>query len=75
MDTSVIERVIEQLKGLPHELQCRVLEFTRTLVVSTPRGVAGQHLMQFAGALSPEDAQLMRTAIEQGCEQVDPNEW
>ena len=75
MDTPVIERVIEQLKVLPHELQWRVLEFTRALALSTPHGVPGRHLLRFAGAVSPEDAQLMRAAIEQGCERVDPNEW
>ena len=75
MDTPVIEKVIEQLKGLPHELQWRVLEFTRALALSAPRGVPGRHLLQFVGAVSPEDAQLMSAAIEKGCEQVDPNEW
>jgi hypothetical protein len=35
------------------------------------RGVAGQQLLHFAGSISPEDAKLMREAIEQGCEQVD----
>ena len=75
MDTPIIDKVIEQLKALPHELQWRVLEFTRALTLSTPRGVSGQHLLRFAGAISPNDAQLMREAIEQGCEQVDTNEW
>jgi hypothetical protein len=75
MDTPIIDKVIEQLKTLPHELQWRVLEFTRALTLSTPRGVPGQQLLRFAGILSPDDARLMREAIEQGCEQVDANEW
>lgn len=75
MDTPIIDKVIEQLKVLPHELQWRVLEFTRALSKSTPRGVPGRQLLRFAGTVSSDDAQLMRQAIEQGCEQIDTNEW
>lgn len=75
MDTPIIDKVIEQLRDLPQELQWRVLEFTRALAISSPRGVPGGQLLSFAGAISPDDVQLMREAIEQGCEQVDANEW
>ena len=75
MDTPIVDKVIEQLKSLPHDLQWRVLEFTRALAQSTPRGVPGQQLLRFAGTITPHDAQLMCEAIEQGCEQIDANEW
>ena len=75
MHTSIVEKVIEQLKFLPQELQWRVLEFTRTLATSNPHGVAGVQLLRFAGAISMSDIQVMRDTIEQGCEQVDTNEW
>jgi hypothetical protein len=75
MDTPIVDKVIEQLKALPQELQWRVLEFTRALAQSTPRGVPGRQLLHLAGTISPEDAELMRDAIERGCEQVDANEW
>ena len=75
MDTPIVDKVIEQLKSLPHDLQWRVLEFTRALAQSSPRGVPGQQLLRFAGTITPHDAQLMREAIEQGCEQIDANEW
>lgn len=29
----------------------------------------------FAGILSKEDADLMNTAIEEGCEQINPDDW
>jgi len=38
MDTSIVDKVVEQLKALPSELQWRVLEFTRALSLSAPRG-------------------------------------
>jgi len=75
MNISIVDRVIEQLKSLPQELQWRVLEFARALAVSTPRGVAGKQLLRFAGVLSADEAEAMKTAIEQQCEQVDTNEW
>ncbi len=75
MDTGIAEKVIEQLRTLPYELQCRVLEFARALVLSRPHGVPGQELLRFAGTIPPSDAQVMREAIEQGCERVDSDEW
>jgi hypothetical protein len=75
MDISIVEKVVEQLKALPQELQWRVLEFTRALTVSAPHGVAGVQLLQFAGTIPLDDIKVMRQAIEQGCEQVDANEW
>jgi hypothetical protein len=75
MDTQLVEKVVENLKSLPQELQWRVLEFTRALALSTPRGISGQQMLRFAGALPPEDVQLIREAIEKGCEQVNANEW
>lgn len=40
-----------------------------------PPGVPGRELLDLAGTLSDEDARQMLEAIEEGCEQVDPNEW
>jgi hypothetical protein len=61
-----MDKVIEQLKVLPQELQWRVFEFTRALAVSIPHGVPGQQLLRFAGVIPLDDLQLMRLAIEQG---------
>lgn len=75
MNTALVENVVEYLKDLPYELQWRVLEFTRALALSIPRGVPGRQLLRFAGAIPLADVGLIRQAIEQGCEQVDTNEW
>ncbi|RME75129.1 MAG: hypothetical protein D6784_08575 [Chloroflexi bacterium] len=75
MSTMVIDEILEQLKSLPYELQWRVLEFTRALALSVPRGVLGHRLLRFAGTIPLDDVQRMHQAIEQGCEQVDVNEW
>lgn len=75
MDISILNRVIEQLKVMPQDLQWRVLEFARALAGSTIQGVPGRQLLRFAGAIPPDDIQLMREAIERDCEQVDIDEW
>jgi len=75
VNTLVVDKVVEQLKALPYELQWRVLEFTHALAISVPHGVPGRQLLRFAGVILLDDLQLMRQAIEQGCEQVDLNEW
>ena len=68
MNTPVADKVIEQLKTLPNDLQWRVLEFTRALATSAPHGVPGKQLLRFAGTIPVNDLQLMRQAIERGCE-------
>ncbi|NET59917.1 MAG: hypothetical protein F6K47_28340 [Symploca sp. SIO2E6] len=75
MSTPIIDEVIEQLRAMPQDLQWQVLEFARTLVKVEVRGTPGTQLLPFAGSIPPDDLQLMREAIEQGCEQVDINEW
>jgi len=75
MSTPIVSEVIEQMEGLPYEMQRRVLEFTRALALSAPRGVAGSQILCFAGAITADDLDRMRDAIEQGCEQVDIDEW
>ncbi|MFN3762478.1 MAG: hypothetical protein ACK4WK_04660 [Anaerolineae bacterium] len=75
MNTVLMEKVAEYLKELPYELQWQVLEFTRALTLSVPRGVPGRQLLRFAGAIPLDDIELIRQAIEHSCERVDVNEW
>jgi hypothetical protein len=70
--TTIEERLATQIEN---DLQYRVLEFAQTLVGSQIHGIPGKQLLNFAGTISPTDIQLMREAIEQGCEQVDIDEW
>lgn len=77
MNTSIIEKVVKELKTLPQPLQWKVLNFARTLVQghSKIKGVSGQEILRFAGVISSDDLQLMKEAIEQDCQKVDLNEW
>ncbi|MBD2354415.1 hypothetical protein H6G41_07210 [Tolypothrix sp. FACHB-123] len=75
MSIPIIDEVVEQLKVMPQHLQWQVLEFVRTLAKTEIRGTPGEQLLGFAGAIPPEDLQLMQEAIEQDCERIDINEW
>jgi hypothetical protein len=72
---TIVARVVEQLETLPENLQQRVLAFVQTLRTVVRSGIPGKRLLRFAGAIPLDDLQLMREAIETGCEQVDLNEW
>ncbi len=75
MNIPIINEVVEQLKIMPEHLQWQVLEFARSLAKAEVRGTSGQQLLRFAGSISADDLQIMREAIEQGCERIDVDEW
>jgi hypothetical protein len=82
-DPLIQTELLSYLGQLPADEQARVVDFARTLVTSpksnkvgTPKvGTPGKELLRFAGTISREDAQQMMAAIEDGCEQIDVNDW
>ncbi len=77
VDSQIQSDLVQQLDQLPLVQQRQVLEFARSLSASPSRpiGAPSHKFLQFAGTINPEDCQLMIEAIEEGCEQIDPNEW
>lgn len=75
VDNPIVNQVIEHLNALPSNLQRQVLDFVHALRLSTQNGVPGSQLLRFAGAISDKELEKMRQAIEEGCEQVESNEW
>lgn len=67
--------ILEQLEKLAADQQQQVLNFIRILALNKPVGVAGKELLRFAGAIDSRDLRSMAQAIEDGCEQVNLNEW
>jgi len=51
------------------------LDFVRALVTKKRQATSGQALSQFAGTIAKEDLALITEAIDEGCEQVNPDEW
>ena len=72
---SVEKEIINQLNKLSSQQQQQVLDFARFLAMTKPVGVPGKELLRFAGAIPADDLNLMAQAINEGCEQVDLNEW
>jgi hypothetical protein len=64
--------LLAQLDKLPYNLQLRVLDFVKSLI---PKGVEGKSLLQFEGAISADELQLMAKAIDENCEKVETSEW
>lgn len=77
-DPLIQSELLSYLGQLPADEQARVVDFARALAKSpmpTTVGTPGKDLLRFAGTISHEDAQQMMKAIEEGCKQIDANEW
>ena len=76
MTAQTIESAIyEQLEKLPLEQRRQVLEFARSLATPRIQGVRGRPLLRFAGAIDSADLEALKQAVEEGCEQINPNDW
>ena len=75
MAQRIEKELLEQIARLKDDEQLRLLEFARSLSRSPPEGEAGKRLLRFAGIIDKDDLAIMATAIEEGCELVNANEW
>jgi len=75
VDAQIQQELLRELDRLPVEQQRRVLDFAHGLAIPTPEGTPGSELIKFSGILSPEEAEAMLRVIEEGCGQVNPDEW
>ena len=71
---TISTKIFDELNDLPLEQQRQVLAFTRSLKAH-PKGVKGTSLLSFAGSISNDDLSQMKSAIQEGCEGIDPSEW
>ena len=67
--------LLQQMNRLPLTQQCQVLQFARALEMSSHTGVSGSTLLPFAGTIPADDLAVISQAIQDGCEQIDHNEW
>ncbi len=72
--TTLEQEILSHLHTLALPQQREVLAFVRTLA-ATPVGVPGKELLAFAGAIEPHDLAALQHAIDEGCEQVNLDEW
>jgi len=77
-DPTIQSELLSYLGQLPADDQARVVDFARTLAGSTHpprRGTSGKELLRIIGTIPHEDLELMKRAIEEECERIDPSEW
>lgn len=72
LQTSIKEDIVSMLDKLTPEEQRKVLDFTRSIYTRLPEGISGIDFRQFAGLFPAEDLAEMAAAIEEGCENIDP---
>lgn len=75
MKPATEKELMKQLEQLGPEEQRRVLDFARTLATCKQCGTPGKSLIRFGGAIDAADLAIMAEAIEEGCEQINPDEW
>jgi hypothetical protein len=73
------EELIEALDQLAEPEQRALLNYARQLRGKTPtlapKGVPFESLRRFMGSIPSEDLKQIETAIEEGCEGIDRDEW
>jgi hypothetical protein len=75
MKPAMEKELLKQLERLGPVEQRQVLDLARTLATCKPCGAPGESLVRFGGAIDAADLAIMAEAIEEGCEQVNPDEW
>ena len=73
--TTIKQIIVDEIQTLSAEEQRRVLEFMHSL--RRPKGITGKEFIERTKdiRISSTDLELMRQAIEEEFEKVDPNEW
>jgi hypothetical protein len=74
MSSDVKSQIHAELGELGPDAQQRVLEYVRALK-RLGKGMSGEALRKYVGSIDAEEGQVMREAIESGCEQVNMDEW
>ena len=69
------QELLKQIEKLTPLQQKQVLDFALELSGELSKRYPGENLLKLVGTISPEDLEIMKQAIEEGCEQVNESEW
>lgn len=72
--TTLEQEILSYVHTLSLPQQREVLAFARGLAAA-PVGVPGSDLLAFAGTVDSHDLDALQQAIDEGCEQVNVDEW
>ena len=70
----VLETIVEDLKALPQAKLKEAAEYIHRMAVLT-REERVAILSETSGTWTPEDADAVERAINEGCEKIDAHEW
>ncbi len=74
MQTTEISKSIEHFIGqLSDHQRIKLLEFLESM--TSRKKKTKTDLSKFAGSIDKNDLELMETAIADGCEKIDTDEW
>ena len=68
-------QLYEEIDRLSAAEQLRLLAAARQMRSETPKGTPWSAIQHLAGTLPDEDAKEIAQAIEEGCENIDSDEW
>lgn len=71
----VKDQILKDLDRLSPEQQKRAAKLVSGLLTSLPEGASVGDLLKVVGSLDDASAREMMAAVEEGCEQVDTDEW
>jgi hypothetical protein len=72
IDGLLIDALLKEMECLSPVMQRRVVDFARASAESKPRGAPGNELLQFAGIMTPAEADEFLRGIEEDCEREEP---
>lgn len=75
IDATIERQLHEELLHLNLDQQRRVLEYAHGLARTKPPGASGAVLAGLIGIFTPDELKAMSEAIEEGCGQVDLDDW
>ena len=75
MHSEIRQELIRQMDQLPMDLQLHLLDYIRKLSGHGLQGSSGKDLLAFSGTFTSAEAKRLAQAIQEGCQQVDLNEW
>ncbi len=65
--STTIQEIVERLEKLTPLQQKQVLDFALDLSDELSKRYPGEKLLELVGTISPEDLEIMKQAIEEGC--------
>jgi hypothetical protein len=70
---STHNQILETIKSFNKEQQFKLLEFIKS--IKPAKRNSGKDLLKFVGKIPKSDLKIMQSSINEGCENIDKNEW